>query len=195
MSGHHKYTTEGFVMKVEWAGDYDARVTLLTKDLGLIRTSVKSLRKSTNKHKVALTEFSKVLVSVVKGKEVWRLTNSLLLNNIFYDLRGSIEAVRVIAKVKSLVSRLVLGEGEVIKAFEVMDFLYKNVSSVEKSLLPDLECFAVMNILTSLGYLPLSPEEEKMLKLDDLLQNLDYFKVNRLSYVKRINESLHATQL
>ena len=195
MSGHHKYTTEGFVMKVEWAGEADGKVTFLTKDLGLIRASVKSLRKSTNKHKVALTEFSKVLISVVKGKEVWRLTNSLLLNNIFYDLRGSIEAVRVIAKVKSLVSRLVLGEGEVVKAFEVMDFLYKNVSSVEKSLLPDLECFAVMNILTSLGYLPLTPEEEKMLKLGDLLQNLTHFKENRLIYVKRINESLHATQL
>ena len=123
MSGHHKYTTEGFVMKVEWTGDVDAKVTLLTKDLGLIRASVKSLRKSTNKHKVALTEFSKVLVSVVKGKEVWRLTNSLLINNLFYDLRGNIEAIKVIAKVKSLISRLVLGEGEVAKAFEVMNFL------------------------------------------------------------------------
>lgn len=195
MSGHHKYTTEAFVMKVEWVGDYDARISLLTKDLGLIRVSVKSLRKSMNKHKVALTEFSKVLVSVVKGKEVWRLTNSLLINNLFYDLRGNIEAIKVIAKVKSLISRLVLGEGEVVKVFDVMNFLYKNISQVEEGLLPDLECFAVMNVLASLGYLPLNDREQSMLSLDDSMINLIHFRENRLLYVKRINESLQATQL
>ena len=182
-------------MKVEWAGDTDAKVTLLTKDLGLIRVSVKSLRKSTNKHKSALTEFSKVLVSVVKGKEVWRLTNSLLINNLFYDLRGNIEAIKVIAKVKSLISRLVLGEGEVAKAFEVMNFLYQNIFKIDKSLLQDLECFAVMNVLSSLGYLPLSQEEEDLLKLDTVPDSLIHFKINRLGFIKRINESLHATQL
>lgn len=195
MSGHHKYTTEGFVMKVEWVGEADGKVTLLTKDLGLIRVSVKSLRKYTNKHKSALTEFSKVLVSVVKGKEVWRLTNSLLLNNIFYDLRGNIESIRLLAKVKSLVGRLVIGEGEIIKLFLVMDFLYQNIFRIDKDSLPDLECFAVMNILSSLGYLPLSQEEEDLLKLDKAHDSLGYFKSNRLGFIKRINESLHATQL
>ena len=182
-------------MKVEWTGDVDAKVTLLTKDLGLIRASVKSLRKSTNKHKVALTEFSKVLVSVVKGKEVWRLTNSLLLNNIFYDLRGNIESIRLLAKVKSLVGRLVVGEGEIGRIFQVVDFLYKNIFKIDKDSLPDLECFAVMNILSSLGYLPLSTDEEDLLNLDKLQDSLGYFKINRLDFIKRINESLHATQL
>ena len=78
---HHIYTTKAIIIKSIPTGEANRFYFLFTKDLGFIKASAQGVRLLKSKLKGHLQTFSIVNISVVKGKEIWRITSSELVEN------------------------------------------------------------------------------------------------------------------
>jgi hypothetical protein len=83
---YHKHTTFAFVLNVSPSGEKNHFITLFTRGFGMVRAKAQSVRVADSKLRYALQEFSYIEVSLVKGKEIWRITNALPIYNVYFEL-------------------------------------------------------------------------------------------------------------
>jgi DNA repair protein RecO len=147
---HLKYTTPAFIVSSSLHGEADKTVYFYTKDFGMIIAFAKSVRLLKSKLGSTLEVGNSLSISLVKGKEVWRLTDVEVLERVDPQSRGGYLFLKIIKLLKSLVQ----GEEKNEKLFlcleEAFDVLKKN--KFPEDLLGALECLMVLRILDSLGY-------------------------------------------
>jgi hypothetical protein len=83
---YHKHTTHAFVLDVSTSGEKNHFVTLFTREFGMIKAKAQSVRVMDSKLRYALQEYSYIEVSLVKGKDIWRITNALPIYNFYFEL-------------------------------------------------------------------------------------------------------------
>jgi recombinational DNA repair protein (RecF pathway) len=66
------HRTEGYVLKSSSQGEANRRIDLLTKELGLIRGTAQGVRYLKSKLRYSLTDFARVDIALVRGKDTWR---------------------------------------------------------------------------------------------------------------------------
>jgi recombinational DNA repair protein (RecF pathway) len=71
-----KYTTEGIVLESYDQGEHDRVYKIYTREFGLIIAHARSIRKLESKLRPHILPRSVTLVTLVKGKEVWRITGA-----------------------------------------------------------------------------------------------------------------------
>ena len=103
-----KYTTKAFILNEYEQGESDKVYKLFTRDFGVIFALAKSVRKLESKLRFHLERTKKVTVTLVEGKETWRLTG--------VDSTG--EDTHEGAVVTKLVERFVRGTGAQKKLFD-----------------------------------------------------------------------------
>lgn len=129
------YTTEGFILSTSPQGEANRLYRIFTREFGLVIATAQGVRLGKSKLKGHLTEFSLTSVSLVKGKEFWRITSAQTL-----EKNKSILYVQILTVLK----RMLQGEGE---HRELFDFLRKKLGG-------DIDETEVMlEILVHLGYL------------------------------------------
>ena len=177
------YKTEAFVIRITPNGEANLDVTFLTRDLGKITARAQSARKVESKMRMHLTRYNNVVIDVVRGKSVWRLTG--IATHEPGAIFNSPVFLHAWHRMISLAEHLIRGE----EAHpELFDF-FKLISTWQGK--PGgLELFGVIHVLDMLGYwhgerLPELPTEEI---LDTCLKN-------KKELVKMINESIEATQI
>jgi recombinational DNA repair protein (RecF pathway) len=81
------YKTEALIIRITPNGEANMDVTFFTRDLGKITARVQSARKSESKMRMHLTRYNHVMIDLVRGKSIWRLTGvqSLSPLSIFQD--------------------------------------------------------------------------------------------------------------
>ncbi len=194
---HHIYTTDSFVLDSQLSGEADRYYTLFTKDLGLIRANAKGVRLQKSKLRYSLQDFSRSTISLVRGKEIWRITSARIEDSLFARYRDDKPVLHLIAQVSALLRRLLGGEE---KNEELFMLIAAGISFLEQAKLTDiqlkhLEIILVLRVLNNLGYLRQVQEFETFLSEPlslELLTALEPYKVHAL---KEINMSLHETQL
>ena len=129
----------------------DRVYAILTRDLGLVRASATGVRKESSKLRGALEPFVLANISLVRGKEYWRITSAEVLRPI--------PAEAGIGRPLALLEKLVQGEAAHPELFDV----------VEKHLESD-EVILVAHILYHLGYLK---EESLMLEKSALVKAIN----------------------
>jgi len=177
------YKTEALIIRITPNGEASQDVTFLTRDLGKITARAQSARKAESKMRMHLTRYNHVMIDVVRGKNVWRLTgvNTLEENNVFKNS----QFLQMWHRIVALAEHLVRGEEPHPELFDLFIGLSK-----EKSTNAGLELFGVIHVLDMLGYwhgekLPMVPTGEV---LNTCLEN-------KKELVKMINESIEATQI
>jgi recombinational DNA repair protein (RecF pathway) len=70
------YTTDSFVIKNNPSKDADVSLLLFTEQFGLLYAAAKSARAGMSKLKSSLQTTNFSSISMVKGREVWRVTNA-----------------------------------------------------------------------------------------------------------------------
>jgi len=191
------YTTEALVLGSKNAGEANKYYFLLTRELGLVTAFAQGVREIKSKLRHGLEPYTYTSVSLVRGKEKWRLTNVESKSGL-EGLSTSREKTKLAAKLCALIERLVHGEEEDTKLFDeliaALIFLAKQNLSTQK--LHDYELFAVLRILDRLGYI--APRENWLSILDTELwrgPNLPDISNERKMLVVTINESLYHSQL
>lgn len=131
---YHIYTTKGLVLAAYPLREADRTYAILTRDLGLIHASATGVRKEGSKLRGSLEPLIISNISLVRGKEYWRITSAEPLQKI--------EATPALVRPLALLQKLVHGE-------EIHPELF---DAVEKHLASD-EATLAAHILYHLGYL------------------------------------------
>ncbi|KKU49566.1 MAG: repair protein RecO protein [Parcubacteria group bacterium GW2011_GWB1_49_7] len=155
---YHIYTTKGIILSAQPVREADRVYNILTRDLGLVRASALGVRKAASKLRGNIEPVSLSSVSLVRGKDSWRLTSAELIKKI--------PAEEAIARPLALLEKLVQGEAIHPELFDV----------VEKSAtLGVAEIDFVAQILYHLGYLKLDdlnlPKKSLVKAINEGLQN------------------------
>lgn len=193
---HHIYTTKAIIIKSVPTGEANRFYFLLTKDLGFIKASAQGVRLLKSKLKGHLQAFSIVNVSVVKGKEIWRITSSEVVEN--ESLIKKPDKLFIAKNIFALLLRMLHGEEKNEPLFECVDnfynFLLKN--NLDKEQLKNIEIITVLRIIHHLGYFkntfPLSVFARENELSFEILKD---FSGNSKEAVREINLMLSETQL
>ncbi len=192
---HHIYQTEAFVIDSKDVGEANKLVFLFTKDLGLIMASAQGVRHLKSKLRYSLQDFSHSKVSLVRGKEIWRLTSAALIENML--VRMSPESF-AFARALSLVKRLVHGEEKNAALWSTLQSAaeFLDTSKIKQFSGEHFEYVLVLRILKSLGYIAQNPTNKQFIENDDwteaLLLQVESVKK---ALVMEINKALKESQL
>lgn len=133
------YSTRGFILGSAPTGEASKIYLIYTEDFGLVRARAQSVRLLTSKLRYNLEDYSFGTFSLVRGREIWRLTGTEKI-----DLPQKQKFSLVRARVLNLVKRLVQGE-------EKNEKLFKTLLSVTEREMS--EPLILAHILDALGYL------------------------------------------
>ncbi|HJL55749.1 MAG TPA: DNA repair protein RecO, partial [Candidatus Paceibacterota bacterium] len=148
---HTLYSTECIVLGGVDSGEANKYISLFTKDIGLVKAVAKSVREEKSKLRYCLQDFSITLATLVRGKEVWRITGAEERYNLHNELKGDNEKLFTITQILNLLQRLVHGE-------EKNDYLFDTLSNglefikrekINKDALKNFEHLIVLRILYS----------------------------------------------
>ena len=205
------YTTEGFVVASRPYGEASATLVLFTEELGLVRVRAQGVREVRSKLRYGVQQLSLSTFSLVRGREVWRLTSvspcvQASTDHYTTDFRrqrgltpfSSFAARALFARVLGLVQRLVHGEEQDRKLFFLLrdTFLFLHEEQLTAVELRQLELLTVLRVLHHLGYVGSAGDgfaiqpEDKLTRF--MLANISGKEAFLL---QTVNASLKATQL
>ena len=191
-------TTLAIVVRSRNSGENGRIFSLFCRELGLVKAHAQGVRKANSKLGAHLADFSLSKVSLVRGKNFWRLTSAAAEKNYFQIFRAALFKLKAVANVIHLLERLLHGEEKNEKLFDLVksgfDFL-ENLPT-EKTKILAFETVLVLRILHRLGYVQkhqhISPFAETNNWDEKLLADIQP-KIPRLIAV--INQSLQESHL
>lgn len=128
------YTTIGFILSTSPHGEANRLYRIFTRDFGVILATAQGVRLAKSKLKGHLSEFSLASISLVKGKEFWRITSAQALQQ---------RADPMYVQILSVLKRLLQGEGEHQLLFDFLkNKLFEKFDETE----------VMIEILIQLGY-------------------------------------------
>lgn len=183
---HHIYTTPAFVIHSSPHGEAGKFILFFTRDFGMIGAVAQGIRLTQSKLRYHIQDFNFSSISIVRGKEVWRLTGA-------HELENKISPTLLHLKILKLLKRLLHGEEKNEKLFEIVEELYK--TKIKEEDYDAAECLVVLRVLNSLGYISNANLLEFLdtnLINDGLIQSI---KTRKTELIKVINSALNETQL
>ncbi len=191
---HHIYQTEAIVIAGSPRGDASKRVTVLSRDLGVIHAGVQNIRSLSSKLRYSVQDLSFSHISFVRGKGEWKITGASVEKNFFYMFKESPDKLQSLARILNLIKRVV-GEGEEpYKVFEIINsfVLFLENSSVE---IQTSEHLTLLRLLSVLGFLRETPYLKDIIQTHSFeSEELQIVSQNKKSVVALINEALQAAQ-
>ncbi len=195
---YHLYHTPALVLGAETQGEGSRRFSLLTRELGLISASATSVREERSKLRYGLQNLSLSDLTLVRGKDSWRITSAVVSRNFFALFRATPEKTELFTRVAKLLRRLLHGEEKNERLFdavvETLVYLHENA---EPQPIEYVEIVLVLRILFLLGYLAPRKEFEDFLR-EPFSWNTELFgyaRSLRALALSEINLSLRETQL
>lgn len=188
---HSIYTTEGFILKSAPFGEANKYYFIFTRDFGLIRATAQSVRHLKSKLRYGLEDFSLAQISVVRGRELWRLTSAEKKLNI-----KDKEKLLLISRIFSLLLRLLHGEEKNDLLFDSLREGMVFLDNYNDQRRESFECILALRILSALGYIGKLGEFDQFTTsyyfTNELLINMTNLKKQA---ILEINKSLRETHL
>ncbi len=177
----HNYRTEALVLGRLPNGEASATVFLLTSEFGLVRARAQGLRKEGAKLAGALQTFCESEVTLVRGKEIWRIAGATCIENWSTKLTLS-NRLRA-GRIAHLLMRLLRGESDDAEIFPIMQGLLHALAQTTEEQGDSAECLAALKILQALGLdagpLPEAGYGERALEEITSARNTFVSRVNR----------------
>lgn len=190
----HLYHSQAFILEIKKSKEKDLVLVLFSEQFGLIRVMVKSARDAKSKLRLHCRTFGMVYISLVKGKEMWRVVG-VEDNDMMTPVLQAKEKLEVVAKIFALIKRLVNGEEENRNLFIILQqaiTVLQTIDGKSTSALLNLECVTVLRVLNLLGYLRAVPLIEPFVAssaIDEAL--IASMEPVRLETVKLINKTFY----
>lgn len=186
-----KYATPAVVLGTTPLNEANALVTLLTRDFGLIRVRAQGLHRPGAKLRSALQTLSEADITLVRGKDGWRLVGALLIENRFRLLPG--EAVHRAGRINELLLRLVQGEGPDPRFYLLATGLLRALAENDPAEADAAEVIAALRLLQALGLdAGAMPGEHVGDYSSDVLAEVT---ASRKDFITRVNRGLTASGL
>jgi len=186
----HKYDTRGIVLARTPSGETSATVSVLTRELGLLRARASGVRKSGAKLAAALSTFAESELILVRGRDGWRITGAVLLEP--WRARLGREARERAGRVAALILRLATGESPDTALFTTLTaFLAALVEGGEIG--EPAEVLAALYALSALGFSDTTPPSAAgEFFARERLAEVEH---DRVKYIARVNQGIAASGL
>jgi len=150
---HHIYQTEAVLLGSHNVSESNKLFLLFTKDFGFVPAVAQGIRHLKSKLRYSLQDFGYTRIDLVRGKDIWRITNAENINGYHKLLQDKNNTV-FIARIFSLLRRLLHGEEKNQELFEVLAQTLRFLDQEELSQedLSNLEILTNLKILHHLGY-------------------------------------------
>lgn len=152
---HHIYQTRAFIIDSIDTGEANKLLTIFTEDLGLMRVAAQGVRLMKSKLRPSIQNYSFSKVSLVKGKEYWRLTNADKLISL-YDKRIPLAVRKLMIRVLMFIRRMTPVDVKHTEIFNLIADLYSFVlehkTYVTDEKIEVIENLSTLRILDMLGY-------------------------------------------
>ncbi|MAZ41091.1 hypothetical protein CL654_03160 [bacterium] len=201
---HEIYTTDALVLSSYQKGETASVLALFTKDFGLVYAHADGLRKMESKLRPALQNHSYAQVSLVRGREVWRVVNAQE-KDYLSGVRADSGKRSVFVQTLALIKRFLGQEEPHTELFNdtVLAFEFLNALPLKKEELSRFELLLVLRILSSLGYLKEDLEtRHESIPFKSVLgfsrwerENLDSLLGKEKECILAVNESFQASGL
>lgn len=146
----HKYETRGIVLARSPLGEANALIAILTPEVGLVRARAQGVRRSGAKLAPALATFAESELTLVRGKEQWRVAGAVLKENWFARIKN-VSAREHATRVTGLLLRLVAGETSDMNLFPIVSGFFEALAALPEDLHEPAEMLAVIRLLAVLG--------------------------------------------
>jgi len=190
---HTIYTSEGFILKSANFGEANKYFFIFTKDFGLIKGTAQGIRHLKSKLRYSLEDFSLGQISVVRGRELWRITSAEKKLGLKQK-----EKLVLLSRIFSLLLRLLHGEERNDFLFDSLKegMLFLDKSELAEENLSNFECILALRILSALGYIGKLGDFDQFINSPyftaELLTNMTSLKTRA---ILEINKSLKETHL
>jgi DNA repair protein RecO len=145
----HKYSTRAIVLSRKPQGEENISASLLTESFGLVSARSQGARKRGSKMSAGLQTLSSSDVTLLRGKDGWRMAGSVLEVNWARELDQG--ARKRAARVLELAERLVRGEHADPDVFFVLSSFLAALPARSDEDQDALEVLAVVRLLQVLG--------------------------------------------
>ncbi len=185
----HNYTTHALVLARTPLGEANGFITILTDELGLLRARAQGIRKPGAKLASALATYAESIMTLVRGREGWRITGATLEMPWFTRI-GTRAARTRAARITGLVLRLVAGESAESAVFPILTTFFNALAILPEESHEAVEVLTALAILSALG---LDAGVSVPRTFDPAA--LGDFAAHRRDYIARINRGIEASGL
>jgi DNA repair protein RecO len=186
----HKYRTAALVIGRVPHGEANLTATLLTRDFGVIFARAQGARKPGAKMAAGLQTLTHTEVTLLRGKDGWRLAGTILLDDYPHLLPGT--ARTRAARVFSLIDRLVRGESPDPRLYELAHAYSEALVLASDDAAETAEALAA---LRALGLLGLDAGESLGATTDFSPEAIERAAADRTELIARINRGIAASGL
>lgn len=190
MSINREITARAIVVARRSAGEGSVRISLYTDSLGLVVALAKSGREERSKLRPHLQVGTTGVFTLVKGRDLWRITGATSTENSYFALSGKKSAQEASARVIAIVRQFIRGEGSDPYLFSALFGFFRALPSMDEEYISEAECLAVLRVLAASGYVR---EDAKMARFLDIAYEADTLAEARRSrplLVSLINEAI-----
>lgn len=185
-----KYSVRSIVLTRYPLGEANTTLALLTSEFGLVRVRAQGLRKEGSKLAPALQTLTECDAMLVRGKEGWRLSGAVLVDNWFRQLRPS--ARERAGRMAALILRLVRGESSDPALFDAYAGLLRALTTLSQEEEDTAEVVAALAIVRTLGLDDGDISSDALAFMPSALQEI---APRRRELIVRINKGLKASGL
>ena len=195
---HYRYQTRALILGSTPIGEANRFIDMLSEDFGRIRAMARSVREERSKLRYSLQEFSISDISLVRGKEIWRIVGAEARSNFHGELKERRSETDVMLRLLLLLRRLVHGEEESGELFKVVSdtLLFLENNSLSKEDENNFECLVVLRVLYNLGYVAKDNNNIEFLETSHMDTRL-MLQMSRVrpKMIIQINNALQESQL
>lgn len=168
---YQTYTTDALVVGSEDRLTADRVVVLFTRDAGLLYARAAGVRKEQSKLRYGLQDFSRIRVSLVRGKQGWRIIGAEGMHNLYFSAEDRAVRAALLRMVK-IVRRLVRGEEAHPFLFDTLLEGLSVLVSTDPEQLVRAERLLTIRLLAVLGYVAPHPAYSLLLDAHTLTDAL-----------------------
>ncbi len=188
---YQKYQTDALILCSRESGEADRTFSIFTKDFGLVRARATGVRKEKSKMRYALQHYARANISLVRGKQGWRVAGAAAKKSITSGAKGSAAYARIV----ELMLRLVHGEEKNCFLFATLAEAHEKLTQASSDTWATVEIVCVARVLFALGYLSAEALETALFTHtaygDAHLQEAEVLRDKLLSSINRAIAETH----
>lgn len=195
---HHIYNTKAFVIDAKPSKESDLLINLYTEDFGLISAVAQGVREMKSKLRYSLQELSFGTIALVRGREMWRITNASTEISLF-NKALNVKSRTSLASILKFVKRFAPGEARNNDIFECLKqnsaLLFKHQKEMGVKEIEMSELVTRLRLLYILGYIKNEFNNKEILTETYNPKNIKKWEDDREVIEKVIEEGVRISHL
>lgn len=193
---HHIYQSPAFVLESRNSRERDKSVLVFVRELGVLRAMAQGVRDIKSKLRSGLVEMSLVHMSLVRGKEMWRVVNLAPSRNFYYELKDTPTHLYVVTRIASALKRLMKGEEKNVELFDVIESFCNIIGNFPEKKCKALESLVMLRIMHNLGYIGETKVFHELISTTEWNESLlELVEKEQNAIIKEINRALKESSL